>query len=246
MNSELIDNIERFKIILEAHATGGASSNEEYVELRKILLVSEISTQLPAFVRQRRNLSEFWQYIKSKFGTYQERRDYIREAFSPILDFLESGSPEQLYKEAKVIFSKEAINSDFRKAFHRTTYDPEGAITLARTLIESTCKHILEVFGEEVPDDGDINKLYKMAAKLLSLAPSQHEEQVFRQILSGIRSIVFGLGELRNKLGDAHGKISNYKKPSTRHARLAVTSASSLCMFLLETLEYATQKDKSG
>ena len=46
---------------------------------------------MPAFVRTNRNLSSFWGFIKGKFGTYAERRTYLSQEFTPLLDLLEFG-----------------------------------------------------------------------------------------------------------------------------------------------------------
>jgi len=83
----------------------------------------------------------------------------------------------------------------------------------------------------------EISDLYKMAAKELNMAPEQHSEQIFKQILGGCSAIVNGLGSLRNKHGDAHGKSNKAIKPSLRHAELAVNLSGSMALFLIETLE---------
>jgi len=46
---------------------------------------------LPQWLRQHRNLDTFWGFIKQKFSTYAERRTYLSEEFTPILDNLEFG-----------------------------------------------------------------------------------------------------------------------------------------------------------
>ena len=48
-------------------------------------------------------------------------------------------------------------------------------------------------------------------------------------------SIVTGLGELRNKLGDAHGRASKNVKPLQRHGELAVNLAGTMAMFIFRT-----------
>lgn len=138
--------------------------------------------------------------------------------------------------EALKIINSTSINTCWKKALERLRDDPEGSITSARAMIESTCKTILEERKISYKDDGDLVKLYKQAAKSLSLAPEVYAEQIFRQILGGCVSIVNGLASLRNTYGDAHGKGKKSKKPSLRHARLAVNMAGGLCLFLLETL----------
>ena len=74
-------------------------------------------------------------------------------------------------------------------------------------------------------------------AKRLNLAPEQHVEQVFKQILGGCTSVVEGLGALRNKMGDAHGKNARAVRPATRHAELAVNLAGSMALYLVATFE---------
>ena len=78
---------------LTARATGMASDTTEYEVLRRELLGNPtIEPHLPSWVRQHRNLDTFWGFIKPKFPTYAERRTYISEQFTPILDALEFGS----------------------------------------------------------------------------------------------------------------------------------------------------------
>jgi hypothetical protein len=100
----------------------------------------------------------------------------------------------------------DGVQSDWHRALERKTADPEGAITAARTLLETVCKHILDEAHEAYENDGDLPKLYKKAASQMNLGPSQHTEQIFKQIVSGCQSVVLGLGALRNQVGDAHGQ----------------------------------------
>lgn len=130
-----------------------------------------------------------------------------------------------------------SIQAVWRKALNRIHEDPEGAITAARTLFESVCKHILDESSVEYGDNADLPKLYGLTSKELSLAPSQHTEEAFKRILGGAHSIVDGLASLRNRLGDAHGQGKRPVKPLPRHAELAVNMAGSMASFLLATFE---------
>ncbi|HCG8650235.1 TPA: abortive infection family protein [Vibrio parahaemolyticus] len=69
------------------------------------------------------------------------------------------------------------------------------------------------------------------------MAPEQHNESIFKQILGGCSGIVNGLGTLRNKLGDAHGQGKRPVKPQARHAELAVNLAGTMSLFLISTYE---------
>ncbi|EXA64783.1 abortive infection family protein [Acinetobacter baumannii 348935] len=74
------------------------------------------------------------------------------------------------------------------------------------------------------------------------MSPSQHTEQIFKQILGGCSAIVEGLGSLRNKISDAHGQGKNNVKPSPRHAEFAVNLAGTMAVFLFSTWEMKKEK----
>lgn len=126
----------------------------------------------------------------------------------------------------------------------RRISDPEGAITLSRTLLESTCKHILDELEIDYGNSPDINQLYRLVGKALNLSPSQHTEQTFKQILGGCSSIVEGLGALRNKVGDAHGQGKVNFRPAPRHAELAVNLAGTMSVFLFSTWDIRAESEK--
>lgn len=91
--SVYIEKIESLENILLARATGQGAYEDEnnYRTLREELIQDEyIKPLLPRFVRSNRRLSQFWEYIKAKFGTYKERREYIGAEFAPLLNGLES------------------------------------------------------------------------------------------------------------------------------------------------------------
>ena len=237
----LCEDIESLQGIMLSHATGGNEDETEYARLRQIVLSDPCLEALaPRFLRTCRSLGQFWQFIKNKFGTYSERREYIWDEFRPMLELLERGgfSPaDQLVSVAIEKFDAAHIQSAWAKALERRASDAEGAITMARTLLESVCKHILEDAHVSYEDSPDITKLYKQTAEYLKLAPSQHTEQVFKQILGGCTAVVEGLGALRNRLSDAHGKGKVGVKPAARHAELAVNLAGALALYLLATWE---------
>ena len=102
--------------------------------------------------------------------------------------------------------------------------------------------HILDEAGVAHSDKDDLPKLYKETAKQLNMAPEQHQEEVFKQILVGCQTVIQGVGTLRNKLSDAHGKGRKAVKPSPRHATLAVNLAGSMAAFLVATWEERSSK----
>jgi hypothetical protein len=242
MNEKLIVKVESLKNMLVSHATGGAACDAmAYAALRQELIaIPRVSQKLPRLVHTCRTPSEFWGFIKSKFAHYSERREFLRQEFNPLLEMLELEA--QSPSDATVSAAVRNVNSEYvrevwQKALDRRATDPEGAITAARTLLESVCKHILDEGAISHKDTEDLPKLYGLTAAQLNLSPSQHAEQVFKQILGSCQSVVEGLGALRNRLSDAHGKGKAPVRPASRHAELAVNLAGSMAVFLLETSE---------
>jgi predicted nucleotide-binding protein len=90
------DKVSYLVNLLTAKATGLAADSGEFEILRHELLSnSDLSPMFPSWLRQQRNLDSFWGFIKPKFDTYAERRTYLSEQFTPVLDALEFGQPAQ-------------------------------------------------------------------------------------------------------------------------------------------------------
>ena len=246
---ELLEQVEDLKYLLLD--TGSHSEYErdtrdqQYRELRrKLLVVPRLKPVLPAFLRTCRDLGDFW-YHHPPIASAESTEAYTRASLEPLLVFLENDlfMPSDLPTTATLTaLTPDHIRETWRKALERRTSDPEAAITSARTLLESVCKFILDEQGQSYADNTDLPKLYHLTATQLNLAPDQHTEDIFKQILGGCQTIAGGLGALRNRLSDAHGKGRLPVKPSVRHATLAVNLAGSMAAFLIET--YEAQKNK--
>ena len=237
---------------LMAFATGGKfdGENQYYQELRALFAGrADTKEKLPDFMRRCRDLSQFWIFIKNKYPTYQERRNYLLEEFQTLLEYLETQerTPGVIPISATLeSFDPEHVHAIWQKALDRRIDDPEGAITAARTLVETVCKHILDDIGIGYPDDADLPKLWSITAEQLNLAPQQHQEGLFKQILGNCQSVVNNLGAIRNRVGDAHGHGRNPVKPKPRHAELAVNLAGTMASFLVETWREIQKKNKNG
>ncbi len=242
-HDDLYDAVERLQNLLVPFATGGGSEDDgdEYKGLRSMLLDDPFTASaLPRFVRTGRDLGQFWQFIKHKFPTYAERRQYLWDEFRPLLENLEqrTKSPaDDPVARALKDFDPDSVHDLWQRALERRVEDPEGAITLARTLLETVCKFILDQQHVAYDDGADLPKLYRATAESLQIAPSQHSEQVFKQVLGGCTAVVEGLGSLRSRLGDAHGKGRKGVKPAPRHAHLAVNLAGAMATYLVETFK---------
>lgn len=145
------------------------------------------------------------------------------------------GPADNLISDALITFDELGVHQAWLKALERRSSDPEGAITAAKTLLETVCKHIVEEAGGSYSDNDDLPKLYNIAVEHLSLSPSQHTEKVFRSILGNCQSVVGNLAGIRNRLGDSHGQGKRPVRPAARHAELAVNLAGAMATFLVST-----------
>ena len=136
--------------------------------------------------------------------------------------------------EPNIEFIREQI-SKCKSKIELSDYD--GAITNARSLLESVLQEIeLKIISKNQKYDGKINKLYKRVQKLLNLDPDRKDiSDSLKQLLSGMVTIVSGIASIRNSMSDAHTR--SYK-PAKHHAKLAVNSVYTICMFLLDSFEY--------
>ena len=94
----LIDLLEEMKTELTSYATGKDVSagfdNKKFRHIRKLVQKHpNLSSCFPETLQRCRNLTEFWPYIKGKFSTYQERRDFLASEFNPLIDLLEDTLP---------------------------------------------------------------------------------------------------------------------------------------------------------
>lgn len=238
--SNPLERVTMLENLMVARATGDmTASNHDYDQLRREFVNDpELKALLPSFVRTCRTLDVFWPFIKNQAATYAERRQFIGEAFTPLVEHLEgrNHSPgDVVVSDALQTFDADGVHAVWSKALNRRKTDPEGAITVARTLLETVCKRILDDIPLTYSDKEDLPKLYAMAAKALNLAPDQHTEEPIKAILGGAMTLVNGLGTLRNRLSDSHGRGGKPVKPSARHASLAVNTAGAIATFLVET-----------
>jgi hypothetical protein len=239
--TDKLDRAMTFRNGLVAMSEGPSGMNDAVYRLlrREFMNDPTVANLVPAFVRSSHDTGAVWGFLKGQSGQWEPRRQFVREQFVALIDRLERNPApaDTIVSDALTNFDAEGITDAWNKALDRREADPAGAITAARMLLESVCKHLLEdedgnpSYG---PND-DLPKLYRMASERLNLAPSQHAEDAFKRILGSAASIVEGLGTLRNKVGDAHGTGRKPIKVKPRHAALAVNMAGSMALFLIET-----------
>jgi hypothetical protein len=89
-NSELFEKVESLQNLLMSRATGGESHGAQYKMLRiELMNDSLLRDKLPRFLKTCFDLNQFWNFIKHEFGSYRERREFLRNEFRPILEMIE-------------------------------------------------------------------------------------------------------------------------------------------------------------
>jgi hypothetical protein len=229
--------------------TEGGSETGYKIARNKLMGEVSLKKLLPDFVRfspDAVSVRAALSGVASGSGSWALRRAHVNEAFNPLLKYLENGqaAADSMISEVLKNYDAPAVQAFWNKSLERRSTDPEGAVTAASTLLEEVCKHILEDSGLEWDQKWNIPKLYSEVSKVLNLAPSQHQEEVFKTILGNCQSVVQSIGSLRNTGGDAHagGRTRITFKP--RHAALSVNLAGSMALFLIETWQAKHEENR--
>lgn len=115
---------------------------------------------------------------------------------------------------------------------------PDFAFDLAKTLVESVCKTILEDIGRPADPNWDAPKIMRETITYLSMLPRGHPNaakarESITKTLNGLHTTVQGLCELRNDYGLAsHGRDGFSARLDLRQATLAAQAADTIVSFL--------------
>jgi len=118
---------------------------------------------------------------------------------------------------------------------HNVEGSPREAVSTACNILESLFKIYIEEEKLGLPAKQDLQPVWAVVRKHLGIDPSKIEDRDIQEILSGILAVVSGIGALRTLASSAHcAGVKGYKLES-RHARLAVHSAHTIALFVLES-----------
>jgi len=145
------------------------------------------------------------------------------------------GTPTRTLSEFIRDRDLDSIDQEFQRAVQNATSSPREAVSAASNILESVCKVIIADENLPVPAKQDLQSVWGVVRKHLGIDPSKITDQDLQQILSGLLSVVHGIGSLRTHASSAHGAGKIPYKLEPRHARLAIHSAHTLCLFVLES-----------
>ncbi len=186
---------------------------------------------------------KFWDH-RNSYGERSEE-DLSRDQkilFDLIARVEEGKSPSVLSRLSGTAdtLNFDTVSRDLKRALDNVQADPESAVTSACSTVESVCRSIIIELGAELPSKKDIKGLFNAVKKPLGLSPDRTDLNSLiaddvRKILSGLATVVEGIGALRTHGGDAHGRERGFVRIDHRIASLSINSASTVALFLIET-----------
>lgn len=183
-------------------------------------------------------------YWGSGVSRYEEKYARIYQKCKAIMDRLE-GSSSVIAKTAdnlKEKFSSEYMSKQIELMVSMQSTNPTNAIGMAKELIESCCKTILEDLGIAWSKTDDVPQLTSKTMDALNLLPANVQEtdqgaDAIKAVLGNLRAIPSKLAEIRNPFGSGHGKSASFQGLEERHAKLAVGSSITFVDFIWSTYE---------
>jgi hypothetical protein len=139
-----------------------------------------------------------------------------------------------------------ALDQEFTRALSNVEVNPREAVSAASNILESVCKVYIAEEGLDMPVKQDLKPVWNVVRKDLGFDPSIVEDQDLQVILTGLFAIVDGIGALRTHASSAHGAGKVSYKLEPRHAKLAIHSAHTVTLFVLESWQRKKQRALTG
>jgi hypothetical protein len=135
-----------------------------------------------------------------------------------------------------------AIDAEFTRALANVNSEPREAVSAACNILESIFKIYIADEGLPQPNKQDLQSVWKVVKTDLGFDPALVQDDDLKKILSGILSVVDGIGAFRTHASSAHGQGRKLYNIKPRHARLAIHSAHTLGLFIIETWDEKRSK----
>lgn len=128
-----------------------------------------------------------------------------------------------------------SIESEFNRALENVNSEPREAVSAACNILESIFKVYIDDENLPLPQKQDLQSVWKVVRADLGFDTKLVQDDDLKKVLSGILSIVDGIGAFRTHASSAHGEGRKLYNIKPRHARLAIHSAHTIALFVLET-----------
>ena len=126
------------------------------------------------------------------------------------------------------------IKCEFTRAEQNCTSDPPAAIAAASSMVEAACKLYIADHELELPSNQTIKPLWNIVAKHLLPDPATVADDDTRKLVSGIASVVDGLGSLRTHASSAHGRGRTEPHIGYAEALLAINGSQALVLYMMQ------------
>ncbi|MEP7222552.1 MAG: abortive infection family protein [Novosphingobium sp.] len=155
------------------------------------------------------------------------------------------------FADKTIALNFEAVSAEVARALESAERDPPVAVTAACVIIESVCRAILAELDLEAPSKRDVDGLLRAVQEPLGLSPSRSDLAPLiaadvKQVLGGLTTVAKGVGAMRTHGGSAHATELGQAPIDARIARFAIHSASTIALFLVETLERKQRRGHMG
>ncbi|VVT24339.1 abortive infection family protein [Marinobacter salarius] len=128
-----------------------------------------------------------------------------------------------------------SIDAEFTRALANVNSEPREAVSAACNILEAIFKTYIEDEELEMPQKQDLQNVWKVVRSDLGFEPGSIQDADLKKVLSGMLSVVDGIGAFRTHASSAHGEGRKIYNLKPRHARLAIHAAHTMALFVLET-----------
>jgi abortive infection Abi-like protein len=127
------------------------------------------------------------------------------------------------------------VRNEFVRAEQNCTSDPAAAIAAASSMVESACKlFICDHDDLDLPTKQTIKHLWSTVAKFLLPRSSSKADDDTKRLVSGLASVVDGLGSLRTHASSAHGRGRSDPQVGHAEALLAINASQTLVLYMMQ------------
>jgi hypothetical protein len=150
---------------------------------------------------------------------------------------ISDGSSAQSKSLSELIKGRDipSIEAEFNRALENVNSEPREAVSAACNILESIFKVYIADEGLTAPLKQDLQSVWKVVRADLGFDTKLVQDDDLKRVLSGILSIVDGIGAFRTHASSAHGEGRKIYNIKPRHARLTIHSAHTIALFIIET-----------
>lgn len=128
-----------------------------------------------------------------------------------------------------------SIDAEFNRALANVNSEPRKQSLLLATYWNLSSRLTSQTKSWKCLKSRIFRMFGRLYALILGFEPGLLQDDDLKRILSGVLSVVDGIGAFRTHASSAHGEGRKVYNLKPRHARLAINSAHTMALFVLET-----------